>query len=116
MLLLSERGGGSPAVFGVAGLDELGTLGDLFSGKGSDDELRRASTACRSRCEGRVLSSGCRRTDLEELALFNELARPDFDEEASPPGGALNIRPDSFSLDLADAVAVVLLRAILCCA
>lgn len=86
----------------------------MFSGKGNDEELRRASTACRSKREGLALSIGCRRSDCEEFARLSELDRPDFVDDASPPDGALATRPDSFSLDLADAVAMVLLLAILC--
>lgn len=116
MLVDSDWRSGNPAVLGVRGRGETGSFGDLLSGRGNEEELSRASTTCKSRREGLGLSSGCRRTDCEELALFNELARAGFDSEASPPGGALDILPESLTLVLADAVAVVLLRAILCCA
>lgn len=105
----------NPAVFGVRGRGDPGVRGLLLSGKGSDEELRRGSTACRSRCVGRGLSIGCRRTELDDAALFKDLALPVFDEVANPPGGALSILPDSLIRDLAEAVAVVLLLPSLCC-
>jgi len=98
--------GGRVTIFGVRN-----------SGRGSDDELRRGSAACRSRRGGRLGLTGVLGFDPEDCGLVREDALADFvrvsdDKELGPLGVLL---PSFALLVRAEPGVVVLLRIIFCC-
>lgn len=90
----------------------------LGEGRGREAELRRGSSACNSRWDGRRGSIGAFLVELEDCGLLteedpDELGRFNVCERWSLPSGALaNLFPSFFLLERVDGAAVVWLRTI----